>query len=69
MAHHSIIPCFFFFLKGPVGNCMTVQWIGFGVLTARSPSLIPGRGTNILQAEWRGQRETKCGGVGPIFWK
>ena len=32
------------------GNSLAVQWLGIGTLTAKSPGLIPGGGTKILQA-------------------
>lgn len=33
------------------GNSLALQWLGLGVLTVRSPSLIPGLVNKILQDE------------------
>ena len=42
--------------KKEVGNFLVAQWLGFHVLTAESPGLIPGQGTKIPQVVWCGQK-------------
>ena len=37
------------------GNSLAIQWLGLHTLTAEGPGSIPGRGTKIPQAAWRGQ--------------
>ena len=39
-----------------LGNSEEVQWLGLRALTAEGQGSIPGRGTKILQAEQRGQK-------------
>lgn len=34
-----------------------VQWLGFSAFTVEGPGSIPGWGTDILQAVWRGLKE------------
>ena len=47
----------FHFLKGHFGNSVVVQWLGFSAFTVEGPGSIPGWGTDILQAVWRGLKE------------
>ena len=37
-------------------NSLVVQWLGLRALIAEGPSSIPGWGTKIPQAAWRGQK-------------
>ena len=39
------------------GNSLVVQWLGFCAFTAEGPGSIPGRGTKIPQATWRGGKK------------
>ena len=39
------------------GNSLAVQWLGRCTFTAEGPGSIPGRGTKIPQALWRGQKK------------
>ena len=41
---------------GP-GNSLEVQWLGLCAFTANGPGSMPGWGTKIPQAAWRGQRK------------
>ena len=41
--------------KSPPGNTLTVPWLGLRAFTAEGLGSIPGWGTEILQAMWRGQ--------------
>ena len=41
------------------GNSLVVQWLGLRAFTAMGPGSIPGQGTKILQAAWRGQKLKK----------
>ena len=36
-----------------------VQWLGLSAFTAEGPGSIPGPGTKIPQAAWRGQEKTQ----------
>ena len=36
-----------------------IQWLGLGAFTAEGPGSIPGQGTKIPQATWRGQKKKK----------
>ena len=54
----------FIFLKKKVkrqftGNSLAVQWLRPGAFTEEGPGLIPGQGTKIPQATWRGQNNKK----------
>ena len=42
------------------GHSLAVQWLGFGVFTARGPGSTPGWGTKIPQAARRGPKKKKC---------
>ena len=58
-------------IRAGMGNSLVVQWLGFGVLTARGLGLIPGQGTNIpcrqKQTKKKEQGWTSENG-GNIFW-
>ena len=36
---------------------LVIQWLGLGVFTVLALGSIPGRGTKITQAAWRGQKK------------
>ena len=36
-----------------------IQWLGLGAFTAEGPGSIPGQGTKIPQATWRGQKKKR----------
>ena len=40
-----------------MGTSLVIQCLKFSTLTARTPSLIPGRGTKIPQAAWHSQKK------------
>ena len=42
-----------------IGNSLAVQKLGLRALTDEGPGLIPGQGTKIPQATWRGQKVNK----------
>ena len=42
-----------------VGNSLVVQWLGLCTFTAKGQSSIPGWGTKIPQASWRGWKKKK----------
>ena len=46
-------------LRRILGNSLAVQWLGLCAFTAVGLGSIPGRGTEILQATWRGQEKKK----------
>ena len=39
-----------------MGTSLAVQWLGLHASTAAGTGSIPGRGTKIPQAGWRGQK-------------
>ena len=41
------------------GNSFIVQWLGLGTFTAGNPGSVPGRGINIPQPTWHGQKKKK----------
>ena len=42
-----------------VGNSLALQWLGLCAFTAEGSGSSPGRGTNILQATWCGQKKER----------
>ena len=48
-----------FIFSNNTGNSLAVQWLGLSTFTAEGPDSIPGWGTKILQAAWRGHTHTK----------
>ena len=40
-------------------NSLAVQWLGPCALTAEGPGSVSGRGANIPQASWHGQRKKR----------
>ena len=40
-----------------MGNSLVVQWLGLSAFTAKGVGLIPGQGTKIPQAAWRGRNK------------
>ena len=45
--------------KLTTGNSLAVHWLGLWASTAGGPGLIPGQGTKVLQATWRGRKKKK----------
>ena len=45
--------------KKKSGNSLALQQLELGTLTAGVPGLISSQGTNLLQAAWCGQKQTK----------
>ena len=45
------------FFKVKPGNSLVIQWLGLSALTARGLGSVPGQGTKIPQAAWRGQNK------------
>ena len=45
--------------KTILGNSLAVQWSGLGAFTAEGLGSIPGWGTKIPQATWRGPKDKK----------
>ena len=54
-----IFGCNILFKKIGVGNSLVVQWLGLSAFTGEGPSSIPGWGTKIPQATWRGPPQKK----------
>ena len=57
----TLCTIFTFFCKSKtvLGNSLAVQWLGPCAFTAEGPGSIPGQGTKIMQASWRGQNKNK----------
>ena len=53
MVNNTIIKLY---LKTKAGNSLVVWWLGLCSFTAKGPGSVPGWGTKILQALWRGQK-------------
>ena len=53
--------------NGIPGNSLAVQWLELSTFTAEDPGSIPGRGTEIPQDKWCGQKKKVKNGISHVL--